>query len=425
MVDIDEQKELQKAIQAVSEQQLKLLEQQQQLLAQMAASSKGRQKDIWDRLGAIAPVLSGTIIALGGTFFTLSYNEQQLKLQEAQTIERFIPHLLGDEKSKRAAILAISSITGAKMAAKIASIFASPGTVSALESLAENGTTTDRKTLKCALAKAMDNMAGNYVAEKRYDDAIVTSRKALSLQEQSFGAGSPELVSNLNRLAELCTINKDLGDAESYLKRSTEIQKTSFGADSTQFASQLRRLSVLYKEQGLDSKSQSILNQALAIEQKSPLTASGAGGAVSPDGHIDHSDHVSAGPDASAAANTDKSSHGSESSGDLHNGASDSDSALHSPSESGSSRASGSDHGLPGDGHVLEPSGKGHSTDLTGKSHAPDTSGKGHSQDQAGKSHAPDTSGKAYNSTENDSERLHDGAATAPARLEKTGERQH
>lgn len=259
----------------LAEQQEKLLEQQQALLAQIADARNQKRKDFWDRVGAIAPILSGTIIAIGGTFFTMSYNEQQLKLQEVQTIERFIPHLLGDEKSKRAAILAISTLADAKLAAKMASIFASPGTVSALESIAENDNTVDRKVMKNALARALDNMAESYRADNRYEDAIVAYKKALSLQEQALGGGSPELIPNLNRIAELCIIHKDYKESEQLLKRAADIQKSASGADSSRYAEQLRRLASLYKEEGLEAKSQSIMNQAIAIEQKLPATTSG------------------------------------------------------------------------------------------------------------------------------------------------------
>lgn len=273
MADIEQENKMEKALEQLAQQQQQLLEKQESLLKQMSEAQKASRKDIWDRLGAIAPIVSGAIIALGGTYFTLSYNQQQLKLQEAQTIERFIPHLLGDEKSKRAAILAISSLTDAKIAAKLASIFASPGTVSALESIAESDTGADRKAVQGALAKALDNMAETYRMDKRYEDALVTYKKALALQEQTLGKNSPELVQNLNRIAELCSLHKEFPSAENMLKRASEIQRNKFGADSMQFAAELRRLAELYKEQGLEGKSQSILSQAVAIEQKLPATA--------------------------------------------------------------------------------------------------------------------------------------------------------
>lgn len=259
----------------ITEQQNKLLEQQNQILTQLSANQKQQgKKDFWDRVAAIAPILSGTIIALGGAYFTTIYNEQQLKLQEVQTIERFIPHLLGDEKSKRAAVLAISSLGNAKLAARVAAIFASPGTVSALESMARNDhNSSDRGALNGALDRALDNMAEGYRVEKKYEDAIATYKKVLALREQAYGSSSSRVVPGLNRLAALYKVHGDYSEAQVLLKRSVDIQKSEFGKDSMQHAEALRKLASLYAEQGQDSKSRELANEAAAIEQRVPAAS--------------------------------------------------------------------------------------------------------------------------------------------------------
>lgn len=256
----------------ITEQQNKLLDQQNQVLAQLSLGQKQQgKKDFWDRVAAIAPILSGSIIALGGAYFTTIYNEQQLKLQEVQTIERFIPHLLGDEKSKRAAVLAISSLGNAKLAARVAAVFASPGTVSALESMARNDrNSTDRGALNGALDRALDNMAEGYRVEKKYEDAIATYKKVLALREQSYGRNSSRVVPSLNRLAALYKVHGDYPEAQVLLNRCVEIQKSEFGRDSMQHAEALRKLAGLYGEQGQESKAKDLLNDASAIEQRIP-----------------------------------------------------------------------------------------------------------------------------------------------------------
>ncbi len=273
--DRNDEQDFRKSLTEITERQNRLLEQQESILQKMAENSvKKSSKDHWDRLSAVAPILSATIIALGGTYFTVAYNKQQLRLQEVQTIEKFIPHLLGDEKSKRAAILAISSIADDKLAAKVAGIFVSPGTVSALESLAAKDTSTDKKAIKKALASALGNLADTYRMDKRDEDAIAAYKRAIDLQEQTFGKNSPEVVSNLNSIAELCVSTKNYLEAESYLTRAAAIQKAVYGADSLQYAAQLHHLAALYKEEGLDEKAQSYLAQANEIERKFPGTKS-------------------------------------------------------------------------------------------------------------------------------------------------------
>ncbi|MBX9570735.1 MAG: tetratricopeptide repeat protein [Candidatus Obscuribacterales bacterium] len=269
----------------ITEQQNKLLEQQNLILSQLTSTQKQQgKKDFWDRVAAIAPILSGTIIALGGAYFTTIYNEQQLKLQEVQTIERFIPHLLGDEKSKRAAVLAISSLGNAKLAARVAAVFASPGTVSALESIARNDhNSSDRGALKGALDRALDNMAEGYRVEKKYEDAIATYKKVLALREQTYGQKSSRVVPSLNRLAALYNVHGDHPEAEVLLRRAVEIQKSEFGRESMQHAEALRKLAALYSEQGQDANAKDLLNDASAIEQKLPSTAKGSVTAESED----------------------------------------------------------------------------------------------------------------------------------------------
>ncbi len=142
----------------------RIAEQQHELLAELQSQRKTR-KDFWDRLTAISPIMAAAIMACIGAYFTYSYNQQQLKMQEIQTVERFIPHLIGDEKTKRAAILAISSMGNAPLAAKVASIFASEGTASALRSIASNGEEKDQKIVREALYKTLEVLTEKYKFE--------------------------------------------------------------------------------------------------------------------------------------------------------------------------------------------------------------------------------------------------------------------
>jgi len=139
-------------------------------------------KDNWDKLAAVAPIISGMLIFLMGGFFTYTFNQQQLRLQEIQTIEKFIPHLMGNEQSKKAAILAIKNLTNAELATKFASIFASSGTVSALQTMAESGTAHDKTVAESALNEALHSLAEREsklsTLEKLYEEALAKSKSS-------------------------------------------------------------------------------------------------------------------------------------------------------------------------------------------------------------------------------------------------------
>jgi hypothetical protein len=137
--------------QELKEALLRLEEQQQKIVTQLAVAENRR--DFWDKLSAISPIISGMAIALSALLCTYQYNQQQIKLQEAQTIERFIPHLLGNDTSKRMAILAMKTLVNTDLAAKYAAMFPSAGTISALKTIAQNGDSQDKEIVSKALHK--------------------------------------------------------------------------------------------------------------------------------------------------------------------------------------------------------------------------------------------------------------------------------
>jgi hypothetical protein len=118
-----------------------------------AVSKGNRRKDIWEKLGALSGILTFTsslLIAALGWYFTKSYNDrqteaqtsqnrQQNRLVEMQTIERMIPHLIKDEQSKRAALIAINELASPTLAIQLGAAFGGTGAVEALGSIASQG----------------------------------------------------------------------------------------------------------------------------------------------------------------------------------------------------------------------------------------------------------------------------------------------
>jgi tetratricopeptide (TPR) repeat protein len=233
-----------------------------------APKSDKPPKDVWDKIGALAPIISGLLISVMAGYFTYSYNQQQLRLQEIQTIEKFIPHLLGNEKSKKAAILAISSLTNTKLAARFASLFASEGTVSALKSIATTGDSKDRTIATEALEKALETVAERYNFENRYGEAEQALREALELKEQSLGPDHPDIPRTLDKLAELYKANGKFEPAIALLSKSLKTKERLYGPEDPTVATTLKSLADLYRLQGRYAEAEPLAKRALAIDER-------------------------------------------------------------------------------------------------------------------------------------------------------------
>ena len=230
------------------------------------------KKDIWDKTAAVAPIVSGMLIFVMGGWFTYTYNQQQLRLQEIQTIEKFIPHLMGNDQSKRAAILAISSLTNAELATKFAQIFSSPGTVSALQSLAENGNQKDKNIATDALARALENLAAR---ESRLNEIETAFHKAAT--DSTTNPAHPAKSNNpldqleeaqkLERLAITLRERGHLGASESLLKQAVNVRLRATG-DSRDVVNTLKKLSEVQLAQGNSVEAEETNKKVTTLENK-------------------------------------------------------------------------------------------------------------------------------------------------------------
>ena len=234
-------------------------------------------KDIWDKLGAIAPIVSGMLIFVMGGYFTYSFNQQQLHLQEIQTIERFIPHLMGNDQSKRAAILAISSLTNAELAGKFAQIFASKGTVSALQSMAENGSESDKSAASTALAKALENIAARESKLNEMETAFQQALNEKNVQGApvSDSTGQVDEADRLEHLADMCRARGQIPVAESLLRQAVNIRiRVQLPNDAKDVVGSLKKLSELEQAAGNKDEVDSTLSKIARIEAKFGLSQS-------------------------------------------------------------------------------------------------------------------------------------------------------
>ena len=70
-------------------------------------------------------------------------------------------------------------------------------------------------------------------------------RRALAIDEQSYGAEHPEVASDLNNLAQLLQATNRLAEAEPLMRRALAIDEQSYGAEHPNVAIDLNNLAQL------------------------------------------------------------------------------------------------------------------------------------------------------------------------------------
>lgn len=128
------------------------------ILDELKSLKNNKKKDIWDRLPVISTFLSTVVIAAFGSYFTYTYNERQgirdtqteqykTKILEMQTIEKFIPHLTKNEKSKEYALIAITILGNPELATKFAQLSPSEGSELATDMIMRSAPASDQRML--------------------------------------------------------------------------------------------------------------------------------------------------------------------------------------------------------------------------------------------------------------------------------------
>jgi len=66
-------------------------------------------------------------------------------------------------------------------------------------------------------------------------------RRALAIDEKSYGPGHPDVAIDLNNLAALLQTTNRLGEAEPLMRRALAIDKKSYGPEHPNVASELKQ----------------------------------------------------------------------------------------------------------------------------------------------------------------------------------------
>jgi tetratricopeptide (TPR) repeat protein len=103
----------------------------------------------------------------------------------------------------------------------------------------------------------------------RFSEAEPFARRALAIDEKSFGPNHPNVARNLNNLAQLLYATNRLSEAEPLMRRALAIDEASFGPDHPRVGVQLNNLAELLKATNRLSEAEPLMRRALAIDEKS------------------------------------------------------------------------------------------------------------------------------------------------------------
>lgn len=134
-----------------------------------------KSKDTWDKLEAVSGIISGVIIALFGFYAANIYNRRQkeheaerkdqlLSLGQADTLEKFLPHLISeDPRLRESSLLIIATLLGDNLATELAGKLGGEGSAAALVQIAFTSPKSSSESVELALGKVFHALKSSVV----------------------------------------------------------------------------------------------------------------------------------------------------------------------------------------------------------------------------------------------------------------------
>jgi len=119
------------------------------------------------------------------------------------------------------------------------------------------------------VAIRLNNLAQLFQDTDRLAEAEPLMRRALAIDEKSFGKDHPTVAIRLNNLAELLRATNRLKEAEPMYRRALAIDEKSFGEDHPTVAIHLNNLALLLQGTDRLAGAEPLMRRALAIDEKS------------------------------------------------------------------------------------------------------------------------------------------------------------
>jgi len=119
------------------------------------------------------------------------------------------------------------------------------------------------------LASALNYLARLQLTNGQFNQAEPLMRRALAIDEKSFGPDHPTVAIPLNNLAQLLKATNRLAEAEPLMCRALTIGEKSFGPDHPTVATDLNNLAQLLQATNRLAEAEPLMRRALTIDEKS------------------------------------------------------------------------------------------------------------------------------------------------------------
>ena len=106
-------------------------------------------------------------------------------------------------------------------------------------------------------------------ATNRLEEAEPLMRRALEIDEQSYGSEHPDVATDLNNLALLLKDTNRLEEAEPLMRRALDIDEQSYGSEHPDVAKDLNNLALLLKDTNRLEEAEPLMRRALEIDEQS------------------------------------------------------------------------------------------------------------------------------------------------------------
>jgi len=116
------------------------------------------------------------------------------------------------------------------------------------------------------VAKHLGNLAALLQATDRFTEAEQLTRRVLAIFEQSFGPNHADVGTTLSNLAALLHTTNRLAEAEPLMHRALAIHEASYGPKHPKVASDLNNLATLLADTNRFAEAESMFGRALAID---------------------------------------------------------------------------------------------------------------------------------------------------------------